>query len=93
MMMNKRLIHVVSDSKKYIAGNVAFQWMSLVANIGLMVAITLFLKKLFQKKAGIGDMVFMLCVALFAVLIRFLCTIGASKMGYLSSQSVKCLQC
>lgn len=89
MMMNKRLIHAVSDSKKYIAGNVAFQWVSLVANIGLMAAITSFLEKLFQKTVGTDDTVFTLCVVFFAVLVRFLCTIGASKMGYLSSQSVK----
>ena len=33
MMMNKRLIGTVKESKKYIAGNVLFQWFSLCANI------------------------------------------------------------
>ena len=36
MMINKRLIGVVPDSKKYIAGNEILQWCSLVANITLM---------------------------------------------------------
>ena len=31
-MINKRLIGTVSESKKYIAGNVALQWCSLAAN-------------------------------------------------------------
>ncbi|MCM1304501.1 MAG: hypothetical protein NC305_13060 [Lachnospiraceae bacterium] len=36
MMINKRLIGTVSESKKYIAGNVTLQWCSLVANIAMM---------------------------------------------------------
>lgn len=47
MMINKRLIGTVSESKKYIAGNVAFQWVSLVANIVLMGSIATLLAKLF----------------------------------------------
>ena len=38
MMMNKRLIGTVKESKKYIAGNVFFQWVSLCANIVMMTA-------------------------------------------------------
>ena len=33
MMMNKRLIAMVGESKKYIAGNVIFQWLGMLANI------------------------------------------------------------
>ena len=40
MMINKRLIGTVGESKKYIAGNVAFQWLSLAANIVMMDSIT-----------------------------------------------------
>lgn len=38
MMMNKRLIGTVKESKKYIAGNVFFQWVSLCANIVMLAA-------------------------------------------------------
>ena len=37
-MMNKRLIGTVKESKKYIAGNVFFQWISLCANIVMLAA-------------------------------------------------------
>ena len=40
MMINKRLIGTVSESKKYIAGNVILQWCSLAANIAMMFSIT-----------------------------------------------------
>ena len=47
MMINKRLIGAVPESKKYIAGNVALQWCSLCANIAMMSAVTALLAALF----------------------------------------------
>ena len=35
-MINKRLIAAVPESRKYIAGNVLCQWVSLLANIALL---------------------------------------------------------
>ena len=46
MMINKRLIGTVAESKKYIAANVAFQWLGLLANIAVMTAIATFLQAL-----------------------------------------------
>ena len=40
MMINKRLIGTVAESKRYIVGNVILQWCSLVANIAMMFGIT-----------------------------------------------------
>lgn len=40
MMMNKRLIGTVCESKKYIAANVILQWCSLLANIAMMMSIS-----------------------------------------------------
>lgn len=46
-MMNKRLVNTVPESKKYIAANVAFQWLGLLANIAVMTAIATFLQALY----------------------------------------------
>ena len=46
-MLNKRLIGMVSESKRYIAGNVLCQWISLVANLVMMVWVTNLLASLF----------------------------------------------
>lgn len=89
MMINKRLIGTVSESKKYITGNVVLQWVSLVANIAMMASITNLLAKLFEKAADTKDFVVTVIIALVAVIIRFVCTTGASKMSYLSSKAVK----
>ena len=89
MMINKRLIKTVKDSKKYIAGNVICQWISLCANIGLMISITFFIGKLFEKTITIPDFIVLSLIAVICIAVRFVCTNLASKMSYLSSKSVK----
>ena len=89
MMINKRLIGAVAESKKYIAGNVILQWCSLAANIAMMFSITNLLANLFYGSADAASLWIMAAAALLALLIRFLCTIGASRMSYLSSKAVK----
>ena len=87
MMINKRLIGTVSESKKYIAGNVILQWCSLAANIAMMFSITGLFAGLYY---GNTDTLWTTAaVALAALLIRFLCATGASRMSYLSSKAVK----
>lgn len=89
MMINKRLIGAVAESKKYVAGNVILQWCSLAANIVMMACISIFLEKLYHRTADEGSVIRVALAALIAILIRFLCTTGASRMGYLSSRAVK----
>ena len=89
MMINKRLIGTVKESKKYIVGNVILQWISLIANIAMMVSITTLLARLYEKTADTLDIINTLVVAVITVIIRFGCTTGASKMGYQSSKAVK----
>ena len=88
-MMNKRLIDFVPESRKYIAGNVALQWVSLLANIGMMTAITQLLAALFGGTADGAQLVGTAILAALAVAVRFACTTGASRMGFLSSRTVK----
>ena len=89
MMINKRLIGAVKESKKYIAGNVVCQWTSQAANITMMGAIAKMLQSLFEGAAGDGQIVLTAVIAIVAVVVRFVCTTAASRMGYLSSKAVK----
>ena len=87
MMIDKRLIGTVSESRKYIAGNVVCQWCSLVANIGMMTALTSLLAALLtDASAHVMPAVMTACLAL---AVRFLCAIGSARMSYLSSRAVK----
>ena len=89
MMINKRLIGTVAESKKYIAGNVILQWCSLAANIAMMFSITNLFAGLYYGSTSSASLWATAVVVLLALLIRFLCTTGASRMSYLSSKAVK----
>ena len=52
MMINKRLIGTVPDSKPYIAGNVALQWLSLLSNAGMIFSFAWFLQQLLEGAAA-----------------------------------------
>ena len=89
MMINKRLIGTVAESKKYIAGNVILQWCSLAANIALMLSISRMLAELFRGSASVQLFTVTGIVVILALAVRFFCSIGAAKMGYFSSKAVK----
>ena len=89
MMINKRLIGAVAESKKYIAGHVVLQWCSLAANIAMMFGITNLFAALYHGSAGPSALWTTAVAILLALVIRFLCTTGASRMSYLSSKAVK----
>ena len=89
MMINKRLIGTVPESKRYIAGNVALQWCSLCANIAMMSAVAALLAALYAGEVTQSKIVTTAVIALAAVAVRYGCTVGASRMGYLSSKAVK----
>lgn len=89
MMIDKRLIRTVRESKKYIAWNVIYQWISLVANITMMVSIADLLSRLFANTADRENYVCTVIVVAAAVGIRYFCAVQSAKMGYLSSKAVK----
>lgn len=89
MMINKRLINTVSESKKYIAVNVAVQWVSLAANIIMMTAITSHVAGLLTGGTigkGLGLTV---AITAAAAAVRYICAQVSARMGYLSSKTVK----
>ena len=89
MMINKRLIGTVEESKKYIAGNVVSQWISLIANIAMMAAIAKMLQHLYEGNAGGRELALTAIIAVVAIGVRFVCANISAKMSYLSSKLVK----
>lgn len=89
MMINRRLINTVAESKGYIAKNVLLQWTALAANIAFIGSICRLLEQLYLRTATTTTISMTLMVAVLAMLVRFTCHLGAARMGYLSSKSVK----
>lgn len=88
-MISKRLLSVVPQSRRYIAANVALQWCSLLANAAMMSTIASLLASLFLSAPTAAALGQTALTVLCALTVRFLCIIGSSRMGYLSSRAVK----
>ena len=88
-MINKRLIGMVSESKKYVAAGVAFQWVSLVANILLTGAVCRLLAALWAGTAAPADLFKLGALAAAALAVRFGCTLASAGMSWRSSRAVK----
>ena len=88
-MINKRLIAAVPESRKYIAGNVLCQWVSLLANITLLGALAGLLASLAAGLPERGRALVPLGVAAAALAVRAACTLLASRMSFRSARAVK----
>ncbi len=88
-MINKRLIAAVPESRKYIAGNVLCQWVSLLANIALLGALAGLLASLAVGLPERGSVLLTLGVAAAALAVRAACTLLASRMSFRSARAVK----
>lgn len=57
MMIDRRLVGLVPESRRYTALSVGFQWIALVANICLIAAVCRLLGRIFGQTAAAGDLV------------------------------------
>ena len=87
-MINKRLMHIMGKSKKYVWSQVFFQWFSLLCNIVLMSGISLFLS---QLSAGSTPDLWKnaIWILLPALAIRYVCTVLASRVSHYAAKQVK----
>lgn len=86
-MIKKRLIAELGESKKYIASNVAVQWMGMLSNAVMIFSLGALLEKLVEKSsASIAPAV---TAALVSLAVRAVCSFLQERFSYLASKSVK----
>ena len=86
MMINKRLIQIVPESKTYILKNVLYQWIGLLFNIVCMYCVASFLSILYMQHR----IRFMyIGIAIVCLLIKSAMTYMSSQMSFLSGKEVK----
>ncbi len=88
-MINNRLVRLLSDGKKYIYGNIFFQWVNLIANIVAIFLISDFISDSYYGKVTDAKLIRLIIILAIAVLARVICNIASNKMSYLSSKKVK----
>lgn len=89
MLINKRLIDIVPESKHMIAANVFFQWLALLCNIGLMFLIANFLAALYWQQFSLYQPIPILLITLTLLVVRFFSLQTAAHFSFRASQSVK----
>ena len=89
MMMDKRLLAMVPDSKKFIAGNVVCQWISMVANAALVFTLGWLLEQLLAGRSIQAKLPWVAGIALVALVVRWFALRTAASMSHLASRQVK----
>lgn len=101
-MFHKRLLNEFKDNMKYVAGMVATQWVSLIANVGMMLVMTSFVADLVMMsfvnadkgvvtniQMDMGRMTTLLIVFVIAFLVRSVATTINTKQSFAASENVK----
>lgn len=88
-MFHKRLLKEFSDNKKYVAGMVAAQWVSLLANVALMLVMAGFISGIVMQQLTGDDICRLLLVFFAALLVRSLAITVGSRLSFSASTQVK----
>ena len=88
-MFDKRLMKMCPESKKYIIGNIVFQWGELFTNAVMIGVIGAFVEKLYEKKITTNMLISSMIILFVALILRWLASYSATRMSYLASKTVK----
>lgn len=88
-MINKRLIQEVRSSRKYVGWQVACQWAMLLCNIVMVLVWSMLFQRLFFAQAQMKNLLSAVLVAVVCMVVRFVFSRLAAKMGYFAGKEVK----
>lgn len=86
-MFHKRLLKEFKDNMKYVTGMVVTQWVSLLANVGMMLVLAAFVAGLVTGTEA--NPVELIVIFLVAFLIRSIATTFHTRQSYAASENVK----
>lgn len=91
MMIDKRLINLVPNAKKYVAFTVILKWLSLASNVVLIFSVAQILKIFHNAPAPISWQQFILpsILIVVSIVMTFLCSQFSSITSFKSSREVK----
>lgn len=89
MMVNKRLIESMGDSKKNIGKIVLFQWLNLLGTIAIIFLLGYLLQGIYYKTIVIQELFFGVSIGVALLFFKSFCTIKTSDASYIASKDVK----
>ena len=88
-MINKRLIALIEESKKYIGLTVLYQWIALLANIVFMYSLARMIEALFMNYFVFEEQLVFIGLYLIAVVTRIFCKLAQHKTSFYAAKRVK----
>ena len=88
-MINKRLIALIEESKKYIGLTVLYQWIALLANIVFMYSLARMIEALFMDYFVLEEQLVFIALCLIAIVIRYFCKLAQHKTSFYAAKRVK----
>lgn len=88
-MINKRLIALIEESKKYIGLTVLYQWLALLANIVFMYSLARMIEALFMNYFVFEEQLVFIGLYLIAVVTRIFCKLAQHKTSFYAAKRVK----
>ena len=84
-----RLIKLLKGSRKYIIYQIAWQWLSLLAQIAIVWQVTQLIDEAWQKSITSSDVLMTIGIVSAGLIVRFICDRLYSRACYLASVDVK----
>lgn len=88
-MFDKRLLRLVPAARRLIAGDVALQWIALMANIAIFMAMGIFLQRVLEGSLTSSDLAGLCVLAAGALVERYICQKQAQRLGQKAAQTAK----
>lgn len=88
-MINKRLIALIEESKKYIGLTVLYQWIALLSNIVFMYSLARMIQALFLDYFVLEEQLVFIALCLIAIVIRYFCKFAQHKTSFYAARRVK----
>lgn len=88
-MFHKRLLKEFSDNRGCVAGMVITQWVSLLANVVLMFAVSVFIGQIVMQTGNVESVSSLLLTFLIVFLVRLAATTINTRLSYRASWHVK----
>lgn len=88
MMINKRLINLCNDSKKYIALTILSNWISFLCNVAIIFIIGSTINEIYLYKS-ISNSVFKVIIISVLLILRFICSTLYLKFSNFASSSAR----
>ncbi|MCR5824266.1 MAG: ABC transporter ATP-binding protein/permease [Lachnospiraceae bacterium] len=88
-VFDKRLMKMCPESRKYIIGNILFQWAELIINAVMIGIIAMLVEGLYEGTEKGQTIGIKLCVLVVMLIFRWFTTGAAVRMSYLASKTVK----